>query len=384
MPAAGTHPAQGCGMNRPFSIYLDLVRFTAAVLVYLWHSNQRALVQDILPASSYGHSAVIVFFVLSGYVIAYVTDTKEKTWVSYSASRLSRVLSVTVPAVFLTLLLDTAGRSLYPAIYAQYPYDQLVVRAIGSLLLLNEVWFISITSFSNVPYWSIAFEFWYYVLFALAMFMPPRWRVAAVLGCALLVGPKIMLLLPIWYAGVLLYRWSWLHNVSLGFGWALVVISTAGIVVFHALGVGHAADRWTEALLGSANFRLMTFARHALGDYGLCLLVFLNFAGVRRVAPSVGALLLAIERPVRWAAGYTFTLYLLHQPLFLFWTAVVRGDPRTHWFWVVVTALTAVSILVVGHFTENKRYGLRLAIGRMLTRLESRWRRPPPTPGLVG
>ena len=80
-------------MNRSFSVYLDLVRFSAACLVYLWHSNMRLLVHDILPASSYGHSAVIVFFVLSGFVIAYVTDTKENNWVDYSASRLSRVSS---------------------------------------------------------------------------------------------------------------------------------------------------------------------------------------------------------------------------------------------------------------------------------------------------
>ena len=79
-------------MNRPFSIYLDVVRFTAAVLVYLWHSNQRFLVESALPASNYGHSSVIVFFVLSGFVIAYVTDTKESSLSVYSASRIARVL----------------------------------------------------------------------------------------------------------------------------------------------------------------------------------------------------------------------------------------------------------------------------------------------------
>ncbi len=40
--------------------------------------------------------------------------------------------------------------------------------------MLNEVWFISITSFSNVPYWSICYEMWYYVGFALIVFLPGR------------------------------------------------------------------------------------------------------------------------------------------------------------------------------------------------------------------
>ena len=77
-------------MPRPFSVYLDLVRFTAACLVYLWHANQRWLVEPVLPMSGYGHSAVVVFFVLSGYVIAYITATKERDWATYAASRLSR------------------------------------------------------------------------------------------------------------------------------------------------------------------------------------------------------------------------------------------------------------------------------------------------------
>lgn len=55
-------------MNKSFSIYLDLVRFTAACLVYLWHSNKRLLMVDVPPAASFGHSAVVVFFVLSGRI----------------------------------------------------------------------------------------------------------------------------------------------------------------------------------------------------------------------------------------------------------------------------------------------------------------------------
>ena len=97
-------------LPRPFSVYLDLVRFTAACFVYLYHSNQRWLVEPILPMANYGHTAVVVFFVLSGFVIAYVTDTKERDWPSYAASRLSRVYSVALPAVVLTLLLDAVTR----------------------------------------------------------------------------------------------------------------------------------------------------------------------------------------------------------------------------------------------------------------------------------
>ena len=160
-------------MNKPFSIYLDLVRFSAACLVYLYHSNQRWLSESILPASNFGHSSVIVFFVLSGFVIAYITDTREKTFATYAARRISRVYSVALPAVFLTVALDAVGRQLHPVAYS-YPFDNFLLRGAASLMLLNEVWFVSITSFSNVPYWSICYEMWYYVAFGLVMFLPRR------------------------------------------------------------------------------------------------------------------------------------------------------------------------------------------------------------------
>jgi peptidoglycan/LPS O-acetylase OafA/YrhL len=362
-------------MNRPFSIYLDLVRFTAACLVYLWHSNMRPLVNDVLPASQFGHSSVIVFFVLSGFVIAYVTDKKEKTWIEYGASRLSRVYSVVLPTLVLTPLLDAAGRHLYPAMY-EYPWDRFTLRLLGSGLMMNETWWVSITFFSNVPYWSIAFESWYYLIFGLTMFVPGPWlgwRGAAVLLACAVVGPKIVLLAPVWWCGVLLYRWTWLQRWSAGFSWAMVVVSITGIWLTHAVGVYEMTAEWTRAWLGDDRVRQLTFARFAIGDYLLGALVFCNFAAVRNVAQQVAVPLLAVERPVRWLAGYTFTLYLLHQPLFLFWMSVVRGDPSGHGFWWIVTGLTAASVVAIGTVTEHRRHPLKRRLQRVLQGMHERW-----------
>lgn len=348
-------------VTRPFSIYLDLVRFVAACLVYLYHANMRLLVTDILPASQYGHPSVIVFFVLSGFVIAYVADTKEKRWQDFAASRLARIYSVALPAIVLTLVLDLAGRRLYPALY-DYPIDYALVRMLASALMLNEVWFVSITAFSNVPYWSVTYEIWYYVLFALVTFLPRRLGLPVALALLLLLGPKILLLLPIWVAGVVLYRWRRLQQVSAGFGLALALVSGVAIVAFHAFGVFAQLAAWTQAQLGEQAFRELTFSRFALGDYLLGLLVFMHFAGIRRICDHLAPVLLAIERPVRALAGYTFTLYLLHQPLFLFWGAVLRGDPDGWAYWSGLTILTALSIALVGHYTEQRRHRLRTAV----------------------
>lgn len=345
-------------MNRPFSVYLDLIRFSAAVLVYLWHSNQRFLTEAILPASNYGHSSVIVFFVLSGFVIAYITETKESSLPDYAASRFSRVFSVAIPAVFITLVLDTAGRILYPAIYG-YPYDQFLARVAGSLFMANEVWLISITSFSNVPYWSICYEWWYYVTFAMVMFLPPRIGPLAAAAVMLIIGPKLILLAPVWWMGVLLFRWRRLLLIPMWASWMLVVVSTIGVVAFHYFSTMSASEEWLTRLIGNDLAVSLTFSKRFMADYILGVLVFMNFTGVRNVVAARGGLLIMIASPVRFLANYTFTLYLLHQPLFLFWGAVVQGDPKAPWYWSSVTVLTMLSVVFIGHFTESRRHVLR-------------------------
>lgn len=348
-------------MDKAFSTYLDAVRFLAACLVYLWHSNQRALIEPVVPFSGYGHSAVIVFFVLSGFVIAYVTDTKETTWQSYAASRVSRIYSVAVPALLLTPLLDAAGRSLHPALYA-YPFDQFAVRMLASLAMLNEIWFVSITPFSNAPYWSVAYEAWYYVIFGLAVFLPRRVRWLALALLAALLGPKVLLLLPIWLAGVGLYHWQAPRGWPFGRSCAIAIATLAGIVAFHQAGIGGLCNRGFEQLAGKWLYRELAFSKFFVGDYLLCLLVVGNFAAMRNVAPRLGRWMSSIEQPVRVLAGYTFTLYLLHQPLLLFWAAVLRGDPQSWMPWIGVTVLTGLSVLGIGRFTEQRRQPLRAAL----------------------
>jgi len=273
------------------------------------------------------------------------------------AARLSRIYSVAVPAVLLTVLLDAVGRTLYPSIYG-YPFDYFAVRIASSLVFLNEVWFVSITSFSNVPYWSVCYEFWYYVFFGIVMFVRGRAALALCVGLALLLGPKIVLLAPIWILGAVLYRWEKLHLIPYALSWALVIGSSIAIVGFYTSGFGARVDEYVKVLLGVERYRSLTWSWHFLSDYILGTLFFLHLAGMRNVTARLHALPAAIERPIRFLASYTFTLYLLHQPLFLFWASVIQGNPAGRSFWVLTTITVALSVFAVGYLTEQKRHFL--------------------------
>lgn len=363
---AGVSPCGLNGVQRSFSVYLDIIRLAAAVVVYLTHSG--LIVDGKVFLGVYGHSAVVVFFVLSGYVIAYVTDQKETDWRTYTASRVSRVYSVVIPALVVTLVADAIGRAHDPSLY-KYPWDQFTVRTVGAMAMLNEFWFISITPFSNVPYWSIAYESWFYLLFGVAMFAPGKWRWVLPVVLLLTIGPKIAILFPLWLAGVALYHWRALQVTTALVAWGLIVVSWVGVIGLHLAGFFDWTYGLTRQLLGDWLFVQMAFSKFALGDYVLTALIVANFAGMRAVAHQFDRMLLPFARPVGAVASVSFTLYLTHQPLVLFWAAILGIDRQGWSGWWLVTVLVAVSVFLLAQLTEKRRLPLRRALGRVLQRV---------------
>lgn len=356
-------------MNKSFSIYLDIIRCVAAFLVYLSHSNQRFLIDASLPASTYGHSAVIFFFVLSGFVIAHIAETRENTWPSYAASRISRIASVAVPAVCFTIVLDSIGRTLRPEIYQAFPFDQFILRTVGSLLMLNEIWLVSITFLSNIPYWSVTYEWWYYVAFAIVTFLPAHKSLPLVILLALLIGPKIILLAPIWWLGVVLYRSSILKRIPTFLAFVIFIASTLAIFAYHSFRINQYFIEVLLNFMGTDLNDAITFSGTFLGDYVLGTFVFMNFASARKLLEAKhGELLQTIEKPVRFLSSYTFTLYLLHLPLILFWSALLQGETSTPWYWLTITALTMTSVYLIGLFTENRRYFIKAKLLKFFTK----------------
>lgn len=347
-------------MSPAFSIYLDLLRFVAACMVVIYHSNSRLIIEKVLPLSSYGHSAVIIFFVLSGYVIAYATDTKEHTARDYWASRLSRVWSLAVPAILLTPLLDVVGESLVPGLYAgNTTHDHALLRIATSFMFLNEIWSTSIMTFSNIAYWSLNYEVWYYVLFALFAFGDRRRRWLWIGLVALLLGPKILLLAPIWVLGVVIYRWKLPQQMPEWLGWICLAASLILFAAFEHFQLMDQVSAQLKAAIGAHWYRQLTFSKWFLTDYLLAIIVFLNFVGMRRVAFRFAPLLLAVERPVRAAAAYTFSIYILHQPLIYFFAALIDLPPAGYLKYFAVMSSVAVAVVVIGHLTERKRFWLR-------------------------
>lgn len=351
-------------MSRGLSVYLDLLRFLAALAVFVLHASFQRF-SGGLPLlwrfSVFGNDAVMLFFVLSGFVIAHVASRHEDRAASYWAARLSRLWSVCVPALVLTALLDTAGMRLAPQLYAfeWYEYGNPVLRMVASLLFLNELWFWSIQPFSNTPYWSVGYEFWYYALFGVALFTAGRARWIALALVLLAMGPKIALLLPVWLAGVWAWRTRLHERLSRPAAAALCAATLAGYLAWRF----SAAPGWLEAAmprwLGAARAEQMGFSRNFLANYLVGALVALHFIGARRLLRDCVAVPQALERPIRALAGLTFALYLFHNPLLQFFGAVVERMQWADYRRAIVLAGPLLVVAVLGPWAEAGKGPLR-------------------------
>jgi peptidoglycan/LPS O-acetylase OafA/YrhL len=130
-------------MARGLSVYLDLLRLLAALQVAICHLSWTrigALDRNIF--SEGGHEAVIVFFVLSGFVVRHAAEKRDHSFSDFVTSRISRLYSVVIPCLAATVLCDLAGRALAPNLYEDIQAPESVVQVIAliliSLTMLNQ------------------------------------------------------------------------------------------------------------------------------------------------------------------------------------------------------------------------------------------------------
>lgn len=332
-------------MTPTLSIWLDLCRVVAALAVFVGHSVHLKIAPSVLSSTWHrsADDAVTAFFVISGLVIAHTTRNQNDDAGRYVLARLSRVYSVALPAVLAALLIDFVGMQFNSSLYTpDWQYPKLWFYLPFHWLFLGETWFGAIQPFTMAPYWSLGYEVWYYVLFGVFIFKKGslRWLLVFVILCVM--GPRIALLLPVWWLGVLLQR----RVNALRFGpWTartLMLLSAVGYALFFMSGLRETADMASRDLyamfgqVGGGPFDPGSTV-HVLSDYVVALLFALFVAGCSRCEWGFAD---RGSHAIRWLAGYTFTFYLIHFTLLVFAAAI--GIVHPGWG-VYVLVLLAVS-----------------------------------------
>jgi len=351
-------------LTRPLSLYLDCCRLLAAVLVVASHYGPYGVItrsaDDWVP--NLGREAVIVFFVLSGFVIAHTTEQKNPSLRAYAIARCTRIYSVALP-----LLLFAFAAAALLVWSGQVPLRQLYEVAKPwlyvplHLLFMGELWTISEPPPLLGPYWSLGYEVWYYVLFGAAFYLRGARRVLALGSLLLFVGPKLWLLLPVWASGVWLYRWQQSHAIGRRAALAGWVASLVLLALFKLSGSDVFLRMFARAHWPFPAVPLRS-ADRVLADYVVCVLVLANFWCARWVG---FAGLLRFERGIRGLSSYTFTLYLVHALVMSLWLALYRHDRNSAVDIAALTLLIVVATWVVGQLTEQRKHWFRVGFERL-------------------
>lgn len=359
-------------MKPVFSVYLDLLRILSALAVFLAHLKYERFTSGWLGFFGDGNYAVMVFFVLSGYVICYVANEKEASPYDFTISRLARLYSVVIPAILLTAFFDLIGPGFEKTLYDGWWYQDshVAIRLLANSFFVQELWFFSIRPLSNGPFWSLGYEFWYYFLFALLFYrLSKSWWLWALLVC-LIAGPKILLLAPVWFLGVGAYYFNRKFKLRWEYGLVIFFASFLGYLLYMLLDAPLQLKSLTHSLLGESVWKLH-WSKRFLENYIIGALVTMNIIGFYAYAEKLKGIIRFFGNPVKFLASYTFTLYLVHYPALHFFAAISSHDPQDFFDQAFLVISTLLFCFFTGNYTERKKHILKAVLHNCFHRLKT-------------
>lgn len=379
---------------RPENHAVNVLRTAAALVVVVGHLRV-LLFQDyedvphtlanfaFYGGTSLGHQAVVVFFVLSGYWVGgsvlRSVSAGRFSWRKYGVQRGVRLWIVLLPALLLTLVADSIGRYFFAdhSAYQSSPeYDGVVSTGenLGALDLVGNAGFLQTILVepygTNTALWSLAYEFWFYALFPCLVIAVARrslrYGVLVLVGLVL-VGPQIVLYMPMWCMGAAVAHWQ----TPLLARFDLLPSAARTVLRFGSAGV---------LVVGAVVARGLSPVPTAQADYAVAGLMVLLLV---TLLPDVEL----DRRASRWAvlrlsaaAHWSYTLYAVHLPLCVLLVAALDIQVEDRWssdpqHWVGYLALSAVPVALaylLARPTEMRTAAVRARIdgwaGRGLAR----------------
>jgi peptidoglycan/LPS O-acetylase OafA/YrhL len=355
-------------MNRLQSLFLDTLRGFAAIAVVLHHYNGHIfnVSRNMANGSIFpniGQEAVIIFFVLSGFVISYVAHNNENNFCTFITKRMCRFYSVVIPVMLLAIVLYIVTSKISPNLYDYLnkgDIDNLGLKGTATLLFLNHNFLFTANLPACGPFWSLVCEWWYYVFFSILFFFGNRLFFIILLFLLVsFMSPMTLLLFPIWWLGNLAYiaynridlSNAWIYGLCIGSaalaiffwssGWRYTYMSTEFLA--HR-SFSHATYFPYFYFIG-ASFSVFTFALlKALSD---------NSRSVIKSSITRFFLLPKIAWLIRRTAHCSFFLYLMHMPIMIFLKAALPSEYTSDLH--LIPFLTIILCMAFGPSIESLR-----------------------------
>ena len=339
------------------SVILDLIRGVSAQIVVVGHCLSYFGIFTFLHEPNFPwmqNVAVLIFFLLSGYLITYSASRKfsrsDYNFKHFFADRFSRIYTAFIPALIFVLLIDAINIKCGPDSYSFY--ESFDIRTfVGNLFMLQDfpspgplkAW--AFESFGSArPFWTLAIEWWIYLWFGFIVF-------------AIVKMKKIS---PI----------------------SLVILSFLSIVPFYNLIMGRGNGLTAYWLFGASIYLLdrqkilshLSKRIKAVILIAIILLGFLRAYLVMEAYDPIFAFLLAIamwlcidlfrdfnfkgkvEKVIRYNASYSYTLYLVHYSIidFSFHHIYEQYIFNPYLMLLICFLIANLISILIGRYTEIK------------------------------
>jgi peptidoglycan/LPS O-acetylase OafA/YrhL len=344
------------------SIVLDFTRFALAAVVMLAHMSQPYFNSSLSINLTYaGVLAVGGFFVLSGYTISGIHPPAANFSGShFLGKRFGRLLSVSIPALLITYVLDLYSASSNPEYYFGFKtwhsaFEQWPLGFIANLALYSQPYGLSIDPLSNSPFWSLGYEAGFYVMYGAALLaMAKRVSFWLPVVAAVIYGPNVTLMAGLWVLGVLMHRVcvsapNASTSMLLWFAMLITVLwELAGRATHHTRPTE--LITWLLPALGISNGRISAPLIIGAWAYIIGMIPLMRWAANR---PNSDTSLPAISQLFRRLGALTFPIYLLHFPVFVFMKANGLWPDHKGWADLMVVAITMMAAMILMKIGER-------------------------------
>ncbi len=252
----------------------------------------------------FSHHAVVIFFVLSGWLVGgrlLNNAGQTNALASYAIDRVSRLWIVILPVLLLTLALSLLTGATIPqtisfSVHNEYSAISFAGNLLGVQALLLPVFG------NNYSLWSLAYQSWYYAMFALLIALRYGSRRSTRVACGALLATLAFILPPaligyflIWSLGVAFSRVRIKCGAGIRLGAILLLISGA---VYYRL------------VWNLDGYNMYTLGPDLLGSI-LLVGLLCSWPSTARLSDSFKGWSAAGKR----LAVFSFSLYALHVPL---------------------------------------------------------------------
>ncbi len=335
----GNRPMGKIVIDPKMVIALDAARAAAAIYVALFHVLGERLTGIWQLPFNFGQEAVIVFFLLSGFVIH--ANERNRVFPPYRfwGRRIRRIYPTMLAAIAVSAVV----------LWAQGTFEQRFKPSelIGTLLAVQDVsglkpGVIVDSVLGNGPLWSLSYELFFYLIYPAVMWAWVRQPKLTnhLIGLVCCVSFVLYVLWPNHFALVTAYFLLWwcgamaaeaygrgdfrLRGVGSPLLWLVALTALAGGAIVYVGGE-----------LKASTFPFLMLRHFAVGLVMLCLAyTVLGRAAANFVAPA--------GKTIAWVASISYGIYVLHVPLLADWSLATDS-----WLGLVAAVPVLVALSVV-------------------------------------